>query len=313
MTQRAKRWVNAAVFVFAVAALLALIAYFQFFIKGEPVNGSLVSPRDGAVYAWNDYFISANNGGDTGYFDFKDRFLNEEPVLETVGETTYYSDPGVEMTITNYPSSSGRILVADVYVADIYRVRGALANDTFARGEKESDLITAAKNDALFSITGDNYSERDTGVEMRDGVLYSKAPEGDMCVLNWDGTMEIINENGFELGAVMDKKPYQIFSGGDKLLIDGEVPKDINTDYSHRQCAIGYVEKGHYVFVMTEGSMNNRVLAKNMQALSCKTAYALYGGDVASVTFKGKRIGFKRTLGRKCADIIYISNYQDVN
>ncbi len=309
MSRTVRRVILAAVYVILIAGLLSLLVYERFMAPGGKSAGLLVSPRDGSPYAMTSSFTSADNGGDTGRFDFKMRFRHDSPETTVEGDTTYYYDDGAEIAITNYRTTGGRVLVADIYISDISRLRTALANDTFAKASKEEPEAMAERASALLAVTGSNYSEGEIYTEMRDGVLYSMDGATDMCALMWDGSLEVIPRAEFDVTGIMEAGAYQIWSEGRILVKDGQIATDVSDGYRARRCAIGCVEKGHYVFVLTEGKMGLDTLAKNMLALSCESAYSLYGGSAADMIFQGASIGFDSLIDRKCADIIYITSH----
>ncbi len=303
-----KRWIiPAAVYVIVIAGLLSLLAYERFFSSGEPSGGLLVSPRDGSPYAITDSFTTADNGGAKGIFDFELRFRHDSPETLIEGTTTYYYDSGCEISLNRYYTSSGRVLVADVYIRDISRLRTALAGGHFARGAKDDPLTMARGANAVLAVTGNNYSEGEIYTELRNGVLYSRAGGGDVCVLGWDGSLNVLRADEFDVSEAMEAGAYQIWSEGHILINDGSIPEDADDGYSAVRCAIGCVENGHYVFVLTEGRMTLDTLAKNMLALGCRSAYSLYGGSAADMIFQGESISFERMIERDCADIIYIT------
>ena len=253
-------------------------------------------------------FAATDNGGNAGLFSFEGRFAHTTPYEETDGNTTYYYDAGCELAISTYSLSTGPVYVADICVSDISRIQTALANDTYGKGQREDALSIATRNDALFSITGDNYSERYGGVVMRNGILYSDKTDRDVCVLYWDGTVELFSTADFDLAFVMDKHPYQIWSFGPILLSDGKIPASYDTDMllPGRRAALGYFEPGHYCFVIMEGAVTLQSVSETMRALGCKSAYALYGGTLAQMDFDGSEISMHQEAERECSDIVMI-------
>ncbi|MGI6239838.1 MAG: phosphodiester glycosidase family protein [Christensenellales bacterium] len=292
-------------------ALLVALALFAFFYirygaaHTQPGVG-IVSPREGSPYVVTPDFTSADNGGARGMFSFDGRFLHDTPTEIQAGDTLYYYDSGCEIALTTYFLATGRAIVADVYVSDISRLSTALANDTYGKGQRERPAEIAARNDALFYLPGDNYSERFGGAVMRNGVLYAREPYRDSCVLYWDGTVEIYSRHEFNLADVMANNPYQIWSFGPALLLDGEAPDHYDTDLHAPmpRAAFGYFEPGHYCFVVMEGDVLLTDLTRTMQTLGCESAYALYGGRHARMNF-GEYDDAEEE--RPCSDIILIT------
>jgi hypothetical protein len=297
----------------ADAALAAVVlVLFAWWHHGAVIYGGkgiLVSPRSGHAYAMTDGFKTADNGGEDGCFDFEGRFRNATPAVSADGATVYYGDDSAEIAMTTYSLSSGLVRVADIYISDISRLATARANDFYGKGQREDPALLSERHDALFSITGDNYSERWGGVIMRNGVLYSREATTDVCVLNWDGTVNMYAPEDFDLARSVDDGAYQIWSCGPILLEYGEVTRAAQRDDSIplRRAALGYYEPGHYCFVIMEGNVTLVDLALNMQALGCESAYNLYGGRLAEMNFDGQIISTPQEADRECGDIIMIT------
>ena len=108
-------------------ALLTAFAYFHHGMEKTEFAPRLVSCRSSVVYKLESGFEAAFDDGDVGYFDFENRFVKGEPVIIENGDTTYYKDKQSEVTVTTYYLETGRVQVADVYVADIAKLQTATA------------------------------------------------------------------------------------------------------------------------------------------------------------------------------------------
>lgn len=291
-----------------VLGVFAFIFFRYIWVRTETGVG-IASPRDGSAYVITENEISTDNGGDAGHFTFEGRFHHAEPRSVSDGNTTYYYDSSCELSISTYRLSTGPVYVADVFVSDITRLQTALANDTYGKGQRENARSIATRHDALFSVTGDNYSERYGGVVMRNGILYSEQIYQDVCVLYWDGTVEMTSGADFDLASVMDRHPCQIWNFGPILLSDGKIPTQYDTDIllPGRRAAFGYFEPGHYCFVLMEGAVSLESISETMQTLGCESAYALYGGSIAEMDYDGTEISIPQEAERKCSDIIMIT------
>jgi len=290
------------------AALLVGFAYLHHGMERTEFGSRLVSCRSGVVYKLDTGFDAAFDESDTGIFSFDNRFVSRTPSTTVNGDTTYYKDDRCEIAITNYNLESGRVQVADIYISDISKLQTSMAHMAYGKGIREDPMDMAAREGAVFSITGDNYSERYGGVVMRNGVLYSGAADRDVCVLNWDGTMDLYTQAEFDLPAVMEKGAYQIWSFGPILVEDGEAAGEYITDMltPGRRAAIGYYEPGHYCFVIMDGEITIEELADTMVILGCESAYSLYGGRLAEMSLSGEIISTDQEADRECSDIIMI-------
>lgn len=306
-----RKWRIVLADVLAFAVLLAGFAFFHHGMQRQTFEKCLVSCRSGALYMGYGS-DQANDGGDAGYFTFEGRFTAQTPETMTDGTTTWYRDGGCEITLTTYQLASGPVRVADVYVSDIARLSTALANSAYGKGQRENVLPLTNRYGAVFSITGDNYSERYGGVIMRNGVLYSRSadPTRDLCVLNWDGVMSVYSPEEFNLTEAIDAGAYQIWSFGPALVREGAAQNTDGSEYYRpmRRSAIGYYQPGHYCFVLMEGSVSLADLAQTMVNLGCETAYNLYGGRLAAMTYNGTYYSTQQEVDRACSDVILITN-----
>ena len=292
-----------------VALGVFLFIFLRYGLVLSEAGVGIASPRSGSAYVMTAETADTDNGGELGNFSFDGRFLHATPYETTDGDTVYYYDAGCELALSTYQLLTGPVYVADVFVSDISRLQTALAGDRYGKGQREDAGAIAARHDAIFSVTGDNYSERYGGAVMRNGVLYSGDAARDVCVLNWDGTVKLYSAADFELAAVMDRHPYQIWSFGPILLSDGVIPESYETDMllPGRRAALGYFEPGHYCFVLMEGYATLDSLSETMRALGCESAYALYGGSLAEMDYKGTEISLRQEADRACSDIIMIT------
>lgn len=291
-----------------VIALLVGFAYMHHGRVTVDDGAYLVSCRSGVIYKLFSGFDIAFGEGDAGRFEFADRFYVSEPTVIENGDTTYYKDDSCEIAMTGYELATGSVQVADVYISDITCLRAGLANDAYGKGQREDPLAMTERLGGVFSVTGDNYSERTGGMVMRNGVLYSQDIDRDICVLNWDGTMDLVPMEDVDLPEIMENGAYQIWSFGPILVDNGRAAEEFITDQlaPMRRAAIGYYEPGHYCFVIMDGDVTLDQLADTMTTLGCESAYALYGGRLAEMNFDGNTISTAQEIDRKCSDIIMI-------
>ena len=309
---RAKEWFRKRgwIVILDVAAALALLTAFAYFHHGmekTEFGARLVSCRSSVVYKLESGYDIAFDESDTGYFEFENRFASSV-VYQPSGDTTYYKDDRCDITATTYYLETGKVQVADIYISDIAKLQTTTAYKSYGKGLKEDPMDMALREGAVFSITGDNFSERSGGVVMRNGVLYSQDIDRDICVLNWDGTMDLYRQNEFDLTAIMENGAYQIWSFGPILVEKGEPAEEFVTDMQtpSRRAAIGYYEPGHYCFIIMDGEVTLEQLADTLVILGCEKGYGLYGGRLAEMSLNGEVISTHQEADRECSDIIMI-------
>ena len=244
----------------------------------------------------------------------------------------------VEQTDTSYRSANVSIDVlqivtgtaekpityylADIYIKDISSFRSAVALDykDQNQGTRKNVMSTQQLSQltgALIAISGDNFAYHQS-IAVRDGIEWeNKLPVfGDICVLYYDGTMETYPQElkRADVDAIYAKEPYQIWTFGPELLVDGQVPAQFANGKANPLSAIGYYEPGHYCFILVDGrqkgyswGMTYTELAQVFYNLGCKVAFNLDGGDTAVMTYMGEwRSQPQEASPRDTSDILYI-------
>ena len=251
-----------------------------------------------------------------------------------------YTDSVKTITLSEYRANDTSIYVADVHLlgdatefdesaysaSDL--IQTAFADDTYGKNVKEATSVTAEENDAILAINGDFYGAQNDGYVIRNGVLYRSTSGGneDLAILA-DGSFEIFSENDLSAEEVLAAGAVDVLSFGPGLVESGEiaVTKDEEVGKamaSNPRTAIGILEDGHYVFVVTDGRTDESEgltlyqLAEFMQSLGCSTAYNLDGGGSSTLYFNGEIINKPTTGGnnikeRSVSDIVYLAKETD--
>ena len=213
--------------------------------------------------------------------------------------------------------------LADIYIKDITSFRTAVALDykDQNKGERKNVMGTRQLSQltgAILGLSGDNFAFHD-GVVVRNGVEWEcmLPVYGDVCVLYYDGTMETHSQKlrRADVDAIYAKKPYQIWTFGPQLLVDGQIPSSFANTKANPLSAIGYFEPGHYCFILVDGrqkgyswGMTYVELAQVFHDLGCTVAFNLDGGDTAVMTYMGEwRNKPEASSPRETSDILYIA------
>ena len=245
--------------------------------------------------------------------------------LANVTENSYESD-GVKITLTEKTVDGTKVYVADIILSDPSSLMSGVANNTFGRNITQTTSEMASSQGAVLAINGDYYGFRDSGYVMRNGYLYRDTPSSDEecedLVIYEDGTMEVIKESDVSASELKANGATQIYSFGPGLVSNGEITVSEGDEVgrakaSNPRTAIGMIEKGHYVFVVSDGrtdeseGLSLSQLASVMKDLGCTVAYNLDGGGSSTMWFNGKIINNPTTNGNKVkersvSDIVYI-------
>ena len=234
-----------------------------------------------------------------------------------------YSSDTVQIELTEYREYDSTIYVADIMLKDAGALKTAFAQNSFGRNVTADTSDTAAAVGAILAINGDNYGSRQEGYVIRNGVLYREtAAKGqEDLVIYDDGSFEIIREDEISARELIANGAVQVFSFGPGLIEEGEITVDLTEEVdrakaSNPRTAIGIIEEGHYVLVVSDGRTEESEgltlyeLAVFMKELGVQTAYNLDGGGSSTMVFRGRVVN-STTSGRDngeraVTDIIYI-------
>jgi hypothetical protein len=338
--RRVKRLVTAIVAdLLVLGAFLGGFTYFYFLRERDYTPRTLTSPAPQAVQATPAPADAAAPSADTTA-----EAATPTPAVVDTGLlggkfAEKFTTGEVEQTESSYKSSNVSIeiqkltagteskpityYVADIYLKDITSFRTAVALDykdqnQGSRKNVMSTLQLSQITNALVAISGDNFAYHQS-IAVRNGVEWeNKLPVfGDICVLYYDGTMESYPQElkRADVDAIYAKEPYQIWTFGPELLVDGQIPASFANPKANPLSAIGYYEPGHYCFILVDGrqkgyswGMTYAELSKVFFDLGCKVAFNLDGGDTAVMTYMGEwRSQPEESSPRDTSDILYIA------
>ncbi|WP_238483659.1 phosphodiester glycosidase family protein [Anaerosporobacter faecicola] len=282
--------------------------------KGEKPSGSGRSDR-----------VSRNVSNDNTSEQEADTSAGEsmKEVDKTVEEIQNYADDKAKITVNKVTTGSGSdtvtYYVADVQVSNITYLRTGFASGEYGKNIRESVQDMAEEYNAILAMSGDYYGNTDTSVVIRNGVLYREDITGtDICVLFTDGTMKTYSPDEFDADEVIAAGAWQAWNFGPSLLDEGgNISSSFNTtsylNTENPRAAIGYIEPGHYVFVVVDGrdegysrGVTLSELAGIMSSLDCQVAYNLDGGKSSAMVYDGEYVNQPADGGRTISDIIYI-------
>jgi exopolysaccharide biosynthesis protein len=250
-----------------------------------------------------------------------------DPVIT---DSTYTSDD-VSLSITTHTQGTGddtvTYYVADVELGDATALRSAFANNQF--GENITDLVSsiAEENGAVFAINGDYYGFRDSGIVIRNGVVYRDEGAREGLVLYRDGSAAVYDETQTSAAELVADGAWNTLSFGPALVVDGDVVDgiddvEIDTNFGNHsiqgeqpRTAIGIIDDEHIVLVVVDGretgysrGVTMTELAEIMTSLGVTTAYNLDGGGSSEMWFDGEVVNEPSNGGeRATSDILYIA------
>ena len=245
-------------------------------------------------------------------------------------DTSYVSaDSSIEIStvVTGSGDETVTYYVADVKLTDATTLRSAFAEDSFGENITDTTSAIAEANDAIFAINGDYYGFRDTGIVIRNGVVYRDEGARQGLAFYTDGTVKVYDETTTTAEQLLAEGVWNTLSFGPSLLEDGDVAagiEDIEVDTNvgnhsiqgeQPRTAIGVIDENHLVFVVVDGRSDGysdgvtmTELAEIMQGLGATTAYNIDGGGSSTMYFDGELVNNPLGKGaeRGTSDILYI-------
>ena len=254
-----------------------------------------------------------------------------ESTQETAVTDTSYTDGDTSVTVSTVTEGSGddtvTYYVADVVLSDATTLRSAFAKDQFGENITELTSEIAADNGAIFAVNGDYYGFRDTGIVIRNGVVYRDEPARAGLVFYTDGTVEVYDETTTSADELLAAGAWNTLSFGpaiveDGAVVDGIETEEVDTNFGNHsiqgdqpRTAVGVIDENHLVFVVVDGRQEGysagvtlTELADIMIDLGATSAYNLDGGGSSTMYFNGEVINQPSNGGeRGTSDILYVA------
>ena len=292
----------------------------------------------GAVWATDRFLVEHVEIADVSEYEAQNSTVDSTADSTTDAATgatvtdTSYSDGATSIAISTVTEGSGSdtvtYYVADVTLSDATALQSAFAKDQFGENITELTSQIAADNDAIFAINGDYYGFRDTGIVIRNGVVFRDEPARQGLVFYTDGRVEVYDETTTTADELLADGAWNTLSFGpaiveDGTVVDGIETTEIDTNFGNHsiqgdqpRTAVGVIDENHLVFVVVDGRQSGysegvtlTELADIMIDLGATTAYNLDGGGSSTMYFDGEVINSPSNGGeRGTSDILYIAD-----
>ncbi len=232
----------------------------------------------------------------------------------------------VTSTVVGTGSDAATVWTAVVDLDDMTQLRSAFADDAFGENITELPSTIAEQVGASLAINGDYYGFRDTGIVIRNGVLYRDEGAREALVLYRDGTAAIVDETTTSGQALLADGAWQTLSFGPALVEDGEVVDgidqvEVDTNGGNHsiqgdqpRTAIAVLDDGSIAFVVVDGRSSTSAgmtlpeLAAYLDSLGAVTAYNLDGGGSSTMVVDGEVVNEPSNGGeRATSDILYLA------
>jgi exopolysaccharide biosynthesis protein len=250
-----------------------------------------------------------------------------DAVTTATSYTSDYADIQLSTVTTGSGDSTVTYYVAEVTLTDATVLRSAFAQDTFGENIVETTSEIAEDNGAIFAINGDYYGFRDTGIVIRNGVVYRDEGAREGLAFYLDGTVEVYDETATSADELLAAGVWNTLSFGpaiveDGAIVDGLEDAEVDTNVGNHgiqgdqpRTAVGVIDDNHLVFVVVDGRQTGYSegvdldeLAQIMIDLGATTAYNLDGGGSSTMYFDGEVVNSPSNGGeRGTSDILYIA------
>lgn len=232
-------------------------------------------------------------------------------------QVEYYADDSILALVWKEVWNRTVCTFCEVILSDGSQIRRKLAGDAYGSGILQTATELAAQDNAVASINGDYYAFRPQGTRVWEGRVYGVDNSLDTCFFTREGEMLLLPRNtlsGWEAVARYVEENQVSFSlaFGPILVQDGQaaVPETYPVGEIHdryARSAIGQMGPLHFLLMTSNGEPGywNRCTAAEtaeiLTAHGCQQAYALDGGQTATITLGSRLInrpefGWQRTV-----------------
>ena len=294
---------------------------------------AVLAAGGGAAWAADRFLVQHVSISDVSAYEAENSAVTEEVTATTNGtvDGTTYSSDQADITVSTVTTGSGddtvTYYVADVLLTDATALRSAFAGDAYGTNITETTSAIAEDNGAILAINGDYYGFRDTGIVIRNGVVYRDEGAREGLAFYLDGTVEVYDETTTTADELVADGVWNTLSFGPALVADGAAiagieDVEVDTNFGNHsiqgeqpRTAVGVIDENHLVFVVVDGraegysrGVTMTELAEIMISLGAETAYNVDGGGSSTMYFDGEVINQPSNGGeRGTSDILYIA------
>ena len=243
-----------------------------------------------------------------------------------------YTSDTATIKITKVVTGSGSdqitYFVADITVTDATILRSAFANDQFGQNIIAYPSAIAEQAGAVLAINGDYYGFRDTGIQIRNGVIYRDAGARQGLAFYKEGTMKLYDETATNAKTLLSEGVWQTLSFGPGLVSAGKAltgidTVEVDTNFGNHsiqgqqpRTGIGWIGSNHLLFVAVDGRSSGYSRGVTMPefadifvGLGAQVAYNLDGGGSTAMIFEGNLVNNPLGKGKErgTSDIVYIA------
>lgn len=217
---------------------------------------------------------------------------------------------------------------AEVKLGSASILRSAFAKNQFGLNIVENPSAIASEHNAIWAINGDYYGFRETGIVVRNGVVYRDSPAREGLAFYSDGTVRVYDETATTAQKLVDEGVLNTLSFGPALLENGAIRAgidtvEVDTNFGNHsiqgnqpRTAVGAIGENHLLFMVVDGrsegysrGVTMTELAQMMLDAGCLTAYNIDGGGSSAMIFNNALVNNPLGKGqeRETSDILYLA------
>lgn len=257
--------------------------------------------------------------------DGQTTLLTENTELYADSAIRYYLDETILAMTWKQPVGGCVYTFGEVKIADASQFRRFLADGKYNSGQLYTTTEMAASVNAVLASAGDYYGYRSIGIVVNEGKVYrGRGHYLDTCYIDGQGDLLFTYAGDFtdeaSAQAFVDENDVRFsLSFGPVMILNGQcqVPDDYNSgeiNSAYSRAALCQLGELHYLVVTANAEDPYYTLprvsqfAQQLQALGVPTAYALDGGQTATIAMDGQVIN-KVSYGsqRDISDIFYFA------
>ena len=303
--------------------------------------GMLTLAGGGTAWAYNRYLAEHTQISDVASYEAQS--LTNTDTRAQAGSESELTD--LAITDTGLTADNGSITLSTVvqkegtsdqitaYIADIKLESATLLRSAFAKNQFGLNIIDypssiAAEHKGIWAINGDYYGFRESGIEIRNGVIYRDSGAREGLAFYTDGRVKVYDETTTSAQTLVDEGVWHTLSFGPSLIAGDAIAEGIE-DYevdtnlgnhsiqgNQPRSGIGYIEPNHFIFIAVDGRSQGYSRGVTMAEFAqmfigrgCSIGYNIDGGGSTDMVFNNNLVNNPLGKGeeRGTSDILYIA------
>lgn len=250
-------------------------------------------------------------------------FTTETPIAPDT-QIHYYRDETILVITWKQAINSTAYTFSEIKIADPSQIRRYLSGGSYGSGKLAIPTEMAATVNAVVATSGDYYQFRNAGVIVYNGAICRASGGADTCYVDEKGDLhftymrdqmdmakaqKFVEENQIRFSVAFGPV---LVENGEKVAFGSYGLGEVGGNFA--RAAICQMDELHYLLVNAnaEGNLGTYptmyAFAEQIYATGCQQAYALDGGQTATLIMDGELVN-QMTKGyqRKISDIIYFA------